>query len=94
MDFYADWCIACKEMAANTLNDIQVKQALSGLRVLQADVTANDAVDRALERYFNVIAPPTFILFNNQQHELVHYRIVGTIGPKEFLQRLRQTILQ
>lgn len=88
LDFYADWCVSCKEMAATTFADPKVKTALNNYVLLQADVTANDADDKALEKYFNVIAPPTVLFFATDGKEITAQRIIGETGPEQFLQHL------
>lgn len=90
LDFYADWCVACKEMAKTTFTDPKVKKALSNFVLLQADVTANDTQDKLLEQHFNVIAPPTLIFFNKNGQELPDVRIVGETGPEKFLSIARE----
>lgn len=57
LDFYADWCVSCKEMELLTFSDAAVKQALNGVVLLQADVTPNDDKDRALYKHFGIIGP-------------------------------------
>lgn len=88
LDFYADWCIACKEMERNTFSNPQVQAALSGYVLLRADVTKNDQADQALEKQFNVVAPPSMIFFDANGQELVSKRIVGEMDAQTFLQHL------
>ncbi len=88
LDFYADWCVACKEMEATTFKSKKVKTALKNTLLLQADVTANDATDKTLERYYGVVAPPTILFFDTKGNEIKSARIVGETGPKEFLRRI------
>ena len=57
LDFYADWCTACKEMKHKTFAQPQVQQALAGWLLLRADVTANTADDKALLKRFNLYGP-------------------------------------
>lgn len=90
IDFYADWCASCKVMEATTLNNSEVKQALSHFRLIKLDVTQNNANSKALMNYFNVIAPPTFIFINEQGKHLKHLDLVGEASTKEFLQQLNQ----
>lgn len=90
LDFYADWCIACKELEFNTFADPAVRKALGNFVVLQADVTANDVIDKALEERLGVVAPPTILFFSPNGDELKHARIVGEIGPQAFLAHLKQ----
>src|SRR3546814_3433645 len=58
LDFYADWCVACKEMEAYTFTDPGVQAALADFVLLKADVTANDEIDQALMQRFGIIGPP------------------------------------
>lgn len=89
LDFYADWCASCKQMEYYTFSDAQVKAAMKKLIVLQADITKNDAEDKALMQHFNVIAPPTILFFNPDGLEVPEKRIIGEMGPTEFLQKLK-----
>jgi len=88
-DFYADWCVSCKEMEKYTFTDPGVHAALAGFVLLQADVTANDAVDQALMRRFGIIGPPATLFFRagNEQRGL---RLVGYERTTPFVARLRQ----
>ncbi len=63
LDFYADWCVSCKELERYTFSDPAVKAVLAGVVLLQTDVTANDAADQALMRRLNVIGPPSILFF-------------------------------
>ena len=88
LDFYADWCVSCKIMERNTFSDPKVRKALKDFQVLQANVTANDKTDKALEKYFDVVAPPTILFFDRHGREIKSARIIGEMGPKEFLKHL------
>ena len=63
LDFYADWCISCKEMEYYTFSDPTVRAALADMILLQADVTENSAADQALLKRFNLIGPPATLFF-------------------------------
>lgn len=63
LDFYADWCVACKELETFTFSDPTVQQRLKGVRLLQADVTANTAQDKALMKRFGLFGPPGMVVF-------------------------------
>jgi thiol:disulfide interchange protein DsbD len=63
LDFYADWCVACKEYEAFTFSDTRVRQALARARLLQIDVTANTADDKALLKRFGLFGPPGIALY-------------------------------
>ena len=88
LDFYADWCISCKEMEAYTLSNPDVKQALSRFVVLQADITKNNADDKALLKAFNLIGPPAILFFNLNQQEQTHARVIGFQDAETFMQHL------
>jgi thiol:disulfide interchange protein DsbD len=90
VDFYADWCISCKEMAYTTFTNPAVKSTLQKFTVLQADVTRNDSNDKSLLNRFKVIAPPTFVFFDAHGNLLQQQTIVGKMDAPEFLKHLQQ----
>ncbi len=92
LDFYADWCISCKEMDRNTFSHPEVKTLLNRMVALRADVTNNDLQDQALEERLKVIAPPTILFFDKQGSELANYRIVGEQNAEQFLQHLQRVL--
>ena len=65
LDFYADWCVSCKEMEKYTFTDPAVQAALADFVLLKADVTANDATDQALMQRFGIIGPPGTLFFRD-----------------------------
>ena len=77
LDFYADWCVSCKEMEAQTFVDPAVHAKLDKALLLRADVTANSDDDRALLKRFHLFGPPGLIFFDAQGHELEAARVVG-----------------
>jgi thiol:disulfide interchange protein DsbD len=89
LDFAADWCVACKELEHDTYTDPQVQAALAGAVLLQADVTANDDDDKALYARFGIYGPPGVIFFGSDGKELTSYRVVGYLGPDDFLKRVQ-----
>lgn len=84
LDFYADWCISCKEMDAFTFSDPRVQELLSTALVVQADVTANDAEDQALLKAFDLFGPPGIVFYNAQGEELKAARVVGFMNAEDF----------
>lgn len=84
LDFYADWCVSCKEMERYTFTDPAVRQALANTLLLQVDVTANDPDDRSLLERFGLYGPPGIIFFDRQGNELKHLRVVGFKSAEEF----------
>jgi thiol:disulfide interchange protein DsbD len=88
LDFYADWCISCKEMEAYTFTDEQVKQQLSKFILIQADVTKNSADDKALLQHFNLIGPPAILFFGTDQQERKASRVIGYQDTETFLATL------
>jgi|EndMetStandDraft_5_1072996.scaffolds.fasta_scaffold38531_1 thiol:disulfide interchange protein DsbD len=92
VDFYANWCISCKEMERIVFTVPQVKSLMSNFILLRADVTANDNQDKALERQFHVIAPPTFLFFTPNGQELTDARIVGQEESQTFASHLQSVL--
>lgn len=84
LDFYADWCVSCKEMEAFTFTDAQVKARLNQMLLLQADVTANDADDRALLKRFRLFGPPGIMFFAKDGTERKDIRVVGFQDANRF----------
>ncbi|MGB0845208.1 MAG: protein-disulfide reductase DsbD [Thiolinea sp.] len=84
LDFYADWCVYCKDMEKNTFPDPAVRRALDDFVLLKADVTENDDVDKALQKHFKVIAPPAILFFGRDGQEIENLRLVGFMGPQAF----------
>jgi thiol:disulfide interchange protein DsbD len=93
LDFYADWCISCKEMEAYTFTDPQVKNALKDFVLLQADVTQNTADDKALLAKFNLVGPPGVLFFGTDQHEQTALRVIGYQKAELFLKTLNRVTL-
>lgn len=89
VDFYADWCVSCKELERFTFSDPAVRQQLQHSVLLQVDVTANSAADQALLRRFGLFGPPA-ILFYNADGKLLPQRAIGFVAPETFLNTLRQ----
>ena len=92
LDFYADWCISCKEMEAFTFPAPEVRAALSDTVMLQADVTANDAQDRALLDRFGVFGPPTIIFFGTDGQQRHGYEVVGYMRARDFAAHVNQAL--
>ncbi len=90
LDFYADWCVSCKEMEKFTFSHPAVHQALAGVILLQADVTAQDEMDLALQKGLGVFGPPTFIFYGPDGLERAQYRLVGPMGPGSFEQHVKK----
>jgi thiol:disulfide interchange protein DsbD len=88
LDFYADWCVSCKEMERYTLTDAKVQKRLAGALLLKADVTANNDEDRELLRRFRLFGPPGTIFFDASGQEIVAARFVGFQNSDRFLQTL------
>jgi thiol:disulfide interchange protein DsbD len=91
LDFYADWCVSCKEMEQFTYADPRVVSALAGFQLLRVDVTANSDRDRALLKRFHLFGPPATILFDTQGHEDESVRVIGFEPVGRFLDFLART---
>ncbi|HEX2542170.1 MAG TPA: protein-disulfide reductase DsbD [Caldimonas sp.] len=88
LDFYADWCVSCKEMERYTLTDAKVQKKLAGALLLKADVTANNDDDRELLKRFRLFGPPGTIFFDATGQEIVPARFVGFQNADRFLETL------
>ena len=89
LDFYADWCVSCKEMEAFTFTDKEVQAELANTVWLQADVTANDEQDQELLERFGVFGPPTIIFFGMDGQQRHGYEVVGYMKAEDFAEHLR-----
>jgi thiol:disulfide interchange protein DsbD len=85
LDFYADWCVSCKEMERNTFSDPAVQQRFATMTLLRADVTAANEADYELLKRFGLFGPPGIIFFDRSGQELTDLRVVGYQAPAEFL---------
>jgi thiol:disulfide interchange protein DsbD len=91
LDFYADWCVSCKEMERYTFPDPAVQKAMEQYVLLQADVTANDAEDKALmQERFGIPGPPAMLFFDRDGEERRGYRLVGFVPADEFAAHLNE----
>ncbi len=88
LDFYADWCVSCKEMEKFTFADPAVQAKLAGFTLLKADVTANNADDKALLARFGLFGPPGIIFFDAKGQEIAGRRVVGYQEASKFLRSL------
>lgn len=84
LDFYADWCVSCKEMEKLTFTVPEVKGKLESMLLLQVDVTANNAEDKALLKRFNLFGPPGIIFFNGRGQEIPGGRVIGYQNAEKF----------
>ena len=84
LDFYADWCVSCKEMERYTFSNATVQAKLKNIVVLQADVTANDADDKFLLQRFQLFGPPAILFFNSKGVEASAQRVIGYQNAEQF----------
>jgi thiol:disulfide interchange protein DsbD len=89
LDFYADWCVSCKEMDRLTFSDSSVQSKLKSALVLQADVTANDSEDKILLQRFQLFGPPATLFFDAQGKELTDFRVIGYQDATQFINSLQ-----
>ena len=88
LDFYADWCVSCKEMERFTFSDPRVRREMEAMLLLQADVTTGNEADRALLKRFSLFGPPGIIFFDAQGREIPGLRVIGYQDPERFLKTL------
>jgi thiol:disulfide interchange protein DsbD len=92
LDFYADWCVSCKEFEKYTFGNPQVIAALAGAVTLQANVTANDELDQAILKRFGLIGPPGIIFYDASGKELKAHRVVGFMPAEEFAAHIQRAL--
>ncbi|MFK5970985.1 MAG: protein-disulfide reductase DsbD [Candidatus Marithrix sp.] len=92
LDFYADWCISCKEMEHFTFSDPEVQKGLANFVLLKADVTPNDDQDKALYKLFGIFGPPAILFFDSNGQEQRSSRIVGFMPAEKFSQHLKKVL--
>ena len=90
LDFYADWCVSCKEMEKLTFVDPQVQAKLANTVLLQVDVTANDVHDKAMLKRFGLFGPPGIIFFDPSGVEIPDSRVIGYQNAQKFLVSLER----
>jgi thiol:disulfide interchange protein DsbD len=91
LDFYADWCVSCKEMERFTFSEPQVEAQMKQVRLLQVDVTANNDEDRVLMKKFGLFGPPGILLFK-QGKEVPESRVIGFMAADQFARHLSNHI--
>lgn len=89
LDFYADWCVSCKEMERFTFTDPRVKERFGQMLLLQIDVTANNSDDRAMLKRFNLFGPPGIMFFDADGRELAQRRVIGYQDADRFISTLQ-----
>ena len=92
LDFYADWCISCKEMEVNTFANPEVNQELQKFVLIQADVTKNSPENQALLKRFGLFGPPGILIFDLNSKELKDQRVIGYMPPQRFAERLKKVL--
>jgi thiol:disulfide interchange protein DsbD len=88
IDFYADWCVTCKEMELLTFSNRDVVKALGTYKVIQIDVTRNTAEDQALLKRFSLFGPPAILFIDKNGVELTDKRVIGFMKAERFLDRI------
>ncbi|WP_114654245.1 protein-disulfide reductase DsbD [Polynucleobacter necessarius] len=92
LDFYADWCISCKEMEVNTFANSEVNQELQKFVLLQADLTKNSPENQELLKRFGLFGPPGILIFDLNSVELKDQRVIGYMPPQRFAERLKKVL--
>jgi thiol:disulfide interchange protein DsbD len=92
LDFYADWCTYCKQFEDYVFTNKEVHALLKDFVLLQADVTANDKQDQALNKYTSVQAPPAILFFGKDGKEIRNYRIVGNMDAETFIKHVKHIL--
>ncbi|MFN5744717.1 MAG: protein-disulfide reductase DsbD [Methylococcaceae bacterium] len=92
LDFYADWCVSCKEMERYTFTDPRVIAALSNVLLLKADVTENNEASAELLQAFNLIGPPATLFFGGNAEEQRGYRVIGYMEADDFVAHIQKVL--
>ncbi|MBZ0127020.1 MAG: protein-disulfide reductase DsbD [Rhodocyclaceae bacterium] len=92
LDFYADWCVSCKEMEKYTFSDARVAAQMRRMTLLQVDVTANTDEDKALLKRFNLFGPPGISFFDRRGQERQGLRVVGYQPADRFIKVLNTAL--
>lgn len=90
LDYYADWCVSCAELDYFTFADDRVRAQLQGVQLIKVDVTANDDEAKQLTSRFNVLGPPTLLLFNAQGQWRSELTLIGVPKPEQLLANLNR----
>jgi thiol:disulfide interchange protein DsbD len=90
VDFYADWCISCKELERFTFTDARVVNEFAHWKLLRIDVTKNTPEDAAMLRRFKLFGPPALIFFDRNGRQQADAQLVGFVGADTFLAHLKQ----
>lgn len=88
LDFYADWCVTCKEMEVLTFSDPAVVEKLKAYELIQVDVTRNTANQQAILKRYGLFGPPAILFFDRQGQERSSQRVIGFMKAPRFLERL------
>ena len=91
VDFYADWCVSCKELDEKTFKNSIVREKMDRFNLVRIDVTKNDVEDKKLLKRFNVFGPPAIIFFKNSK-ELKSLKVVGYKNAQEFALQLDKVL--
>ena len=92
LDFYADWCVSCKEMERYTFSDEEVRTRMDKMLLLQADVTASTPDHLALLKRFRLFGPPGIIFFDRNGREIEGLRVIGFTPAREFAAALDRAL--
>ncbi|MDV6316823.1 protein-disulfide reductase DsbD [Idiomarina sp. HP20-50] len=92
LDLYADWCVACKEFEQYTFSDSGVQAQFKQFKLIQADVTQNNAQDVDILSRYKVLGLPTILFFDPKGRERPEYRVTGFMEAEDFQKHLEKII--
>lgn len=90
LDFYADWCVSCKEMELLTFTDPGVHKALEKMQLLKIDMTDNTPAQQILLKHFDLFGPPAILFFNPDGKEIPDSRVIGYQNSEKFVQHIQK----
>ncbi len=92
LDFYADWCVSCKEMERFTFSDARVQAALKDAVLLRIDVTENTDEDKQILKRFGLFGPPGIIFFDRRGREIQGSRVIGYQSADRFAETVERAL--
>ena len=92
VDFYATWCDSCQQIEKTIMQSSELSDLADRILIVQVDLSKNDADTKALLQYFHVIAPPTFIFYDNMGHEIADLQWVGAVDLRTLLTRIGKVV--
>ncbi|MDF1820465.1 MAG: protein-disulfide reductase DsbD [Alcanivoracaceae bacterium] len=92
VDFFAEWCVACKVLEEETLTEPRVLDAMADWTLIRADITEITAENQAIMAHWNIVGLPCLVFIGGDGEEVPGARILGEMGPDRFLKHLNTKV--